>query len=150
MTDGLGKTNGGGKNTLEGMSQVMALSGDTLPQISSNGGTLSGTFHIVTTDGAGPLQAVLDPTGTGAFSQGTMLETVTQVPGKGGNIKATQGLNSPRGLWSRMTNTIMRRATNVNEDYVSNSPARSFASLANNPNSPWPSLSPLAPSALVP
>jgi hypothetical protein len=136
MTDGLGKTNGGGKNTLEGMSQVMALSGDTLPQISSNGGTLSGTFHIVTTDGAGPLQAVLDPTGTGAFSQGTMLETVTQVPGKGGNIKATQGLNSPRGLWSRMTNT--------------NSPARSFASLANNLNSPWPSLSPLAPSALVP
>ena len=50
-TDGLGKTKAG-PNTLDGMSQVMALSGSTLPQVSS-GGSISGTVHIVTTDGAG-------------------------------------------------------------------------------------------------
>ncbi|KAI9170694.1 hypothetical protein HJFPF1_00164 [Paramyrothecium foliicola] len=117
MTDGLGKTNGGGQNTLAGMSAAMDMSGTTLPQISSTGGKISGTYHIVTTDGAGPIQAVLDPTGTGTFSQGVMLKTVTQVPGDGGKIKATQGLNSPRSLLSRALNMITKRATNVNEDY---------------------------------
>lgn len=53
-TNGLGKTTGGGKNTLAGMSAVVAQSGSTLPQVSSGGGTLSGTLHVVTTDGAGP------------------------------------------------------------------------------------------------
>jgi hypothetical protein len=53
-TNGLGKTTGGGKNTLAGMSAVVAQSGSTLPQVSSSGGTLSGTVHVVTTDGAGP------------------------------------------------------------------------------------------------
>ncbi|KAH7305313.1 hypothetical protein B0I35DRAFT_484064 [Stachybotrys elegans] len=117
MTDGLGKTQSGGQNTLADLSAAMALSGSTLPQISSTGGQLSGTFPIVTTDGAGPIQAVLDPTGTGKFSQGIKLQTVTQVPGKNGKIKATQGLNSPRGLFIRMMNTIARRTTNVNEVY---------------------------------
>lgn len=119
MTDGLGKTNGGGENTVQSLSDAMAQSGSTLPQVSSTGGQISGTFHIVTTDGAGPIEAVLDTTGTGAFSQGTKLETVTQVPGDGGKIKATQGLNSPRGLFERMMSSITKRATNVNEDYVS-------------------------------
>lgn len=50
-TDGLGKTNAGGKNTAADLSAAMAQSGSTLPQVSSTGGTLSGTFHIVTTDG---------------------------------------------------------------------------------------------------
>jgi hypothetical protein len=53
-TNGLGKTTGGGANTLAGMSAVVAQSGSTLPQVSSSGGTLSGTLHVVTTDGAGP------------------------------------------------------------------------------------------------
>jgi hypothetical protein len=118
QTDGLGKTQGGGQNNVNDLTAAMAQSGSTLPQISSTGGTLSGTFHIVTTDGAGPIKAVLDPTGTGAFSNGVMLDTVTQVPGNNGNIKATQGLNSPRGLVERMMSVITKRATNVNEDYV--------------------------------
>lgn len=53
-SNGLGRTEGQGKNTLDGMSDVVAQSGSTLPQVSSNGGSLSGTLHIVTTDGAGP------------------------------------------------------------------------------------------------
>ncbi|KAH6648406.1 hypothetical protein BKA67DRAFT_363282 [Truncatella angustata] len=112
QTDGLGKTNGNGKNTVAMVKMAMAQSGDTLPQVSSTGGSISGTYHIVTTDGAGPIKAVLDPTGTGAFSTGTMLDVTTQVPGKGGNIKP-----SKRSLWTRGMDMIMKRASNVNEDY---------------------------------
>ncbi|RAL59288.1 hypothetical protein DID88_007001 [Monilinia fructigena] len=89
-TDGLGKTKAG-PNTMAGMKAVMAQSGDTLPQV-SDGGDLSGTIHIVTTDGAGPYSAIVDPTGTGAFSQGTQAKVTTQMG-------------------------IVKRAKNVNEDY---------------------------------
>ncbi|KAK7932330.1 cell surface protein [Apiospora marii] len=116
QTDGLGKTTNGGKNTVAGMKQAMAQSGDTLPQVSANGGKLTGTFHIVTTDGAGPLQAVIDPTGTGAFSQGQVLQASTQVPGKGGNIRPPKA-RSVGQLFTRSMDVIMRRASNVNEDY---------------------------------
>ncbi|KAJ9144499.1 Cell surface protein [Pleurostoma richardsiae] len=107
-TDGLGRTEGSGKNTVDMLSQAMELSGSTLPQVSADGnGSISGTFHIVTTDGAGPVQAVLDSTGTGAFSQGVMLNTVTQVPGTKGNIAAP----------GRGRRWLSKRAANVNEDY---------------------------------
>lgn len=52
LSDGLGKTSGGGANTLSDLSTAMAMSGNTLPQV-SDGGSISGTIHIVTTDGAG-------------------------------------------------------------------------------------------------
>ena len=114
LSDGLGRTTGQGANKVKMLAQVMALSGDTLPQVSDNG-TISGVFHIVTTDGAGPVKAVLDPTGTGAFSKGTMLRTVTQVPGKHGNIAAPQ----QRSLHMRalVAMGIVKRAANVNEDF---------------------------------
>ncbi|KAH8676199.1 hypothetical protein BX600DRAFT_196883 [Xylariales sp. PMI_506] len=110
-TDGLGKTTGGGANKVEDLSAAMAQSGSTLPQV-SDGGSITGTYHIVTTDGAGPIKAVLDSTGTGSFSNGVMLDTTTDVPGTNGNIKAPK-----RSLWTRTMDTIMRRAANVNEDY---------------------------------
>jgi len=113
MTDGLGKTKAG-PNTFAGMSAVMAQSGSTLAQVSP-GGSISGTMHIVTTDGAGPYTAVLDTTGTGAFSTGTKLAVTQQVPGKNGNIAAPkQRRFVPRMLVSL---GIMKRASNVNEDY---------------------------------
>jgi hypothetical protein len=102
------------------LSAAMAQSGSTLPQVSADGnGTLEGTFHIVTTDGAGPIQAVLDPTGTGKFSQGTMLKTVTQVPGNNGNIKPSNKKQQNRSLWERAFGGagIVKRAANVNEDF---------------------------------
>jgi hypothetical protein len=115
QTDGLGKTTGSGQNKVAMVSQAMALSGNTLPQVSSSGGTISGTYHIVTTDGAGPIKAVVDPTGTGKFSNGTLLDVVTQVPGKNGNIAAPK----QRSLWARalVGMGIMKRAANVNEDF---------------------------------
>lgn len=75
-TDGLGKTNSQGKNTVAMVAATMDQSGATLPQV-SNGGSISGTFHVVTTDGAGPVQAMIDTTGTGAFSSGVMANVVT-------------------------------------------------------------------------
>jgi hypothetical protein len=112
-SDGLGKTKAG-PNTLADMTQVMALSGNTLAQV-SQGGSISGTMHIVTTDGAGPYTAILDTTGTGAFSTGTKLAVTQQVPGTRGNIAAPQ----QRSLIARtLVNLgIVKRAANVNEDY---------------------------------
>jgi len=113
-SDGLGKTSGGGANTLDGMSAVVAQSGSTLPQV-SQGGSISGTVHIVTTDGAGPYTAIVDPTGTGAFSTGNVATVTTQVPGTKGNIAAPK----QRSLLARtlVKMGIMKRAANVNEDY---------------------------------
>lgn len=48
-TDGLGKTKGAGPNAPAGLASTMAQSGSTLPQVSANGGSINGVFHIVTT-----------------------------------------------------------------------------------------------------
>lgn len=116
LSDGLGRTTGQGANKLAMLAQAMALSGATLPQVSANG-TLSGVFHVVTTDGAGPVRAVLDPTGTGAFSRGTLLETLTQVPGRHGNIAAPQQQRRSLHMRALAAAGLVRRAANVNEDF---------------------------------
>jgi hypothetical protein len=116
LSDGLGRTTGSGQNSLNMIVEAMAQSGPTLPQI-SNGGNISGTFHIVTTDGAGPIQAVLDPTATGKFSQGVPLTVLQQIPGTNGNI--APGKKQQRSLWARALAAagIMKRAANVNESF---------------------------------
>lgn len=48
-SDGLGHTKGNGENNMAMMDSVMAMSGSTLPQVSSNGGHIAMTYHIVTT-----------------------------------------------------------------------------------------------------
>lgn len=115
-SDGLGKTEGAGENTLASMSAVVAQSGSTVAQVSADGtGSLSGTYHIVTTDGAGPLTAIVDPTGTGAFASGTQADVTTDVPGTKGNIAAPKQRSLiPRTL---VKMGLMKRASNVNEDY---------------------------------
>jgi hypothetical protein len=122
LSDGLGKTTGSGKNTISMVVEAMSLSGTTLPQITA-GGNISGTFHIVTTDGAGPIQAVLDPTATGKFSSGVPLTVLEQIPGKNGNIAAPQKQQQQRrSLWRRALEGagrlgIMKRAANVNQSF---------------------------------
>ncbi|KAK3298825.1 uncharacterized protein B0H64DRAFT_429951 [Chaetomium fimeti] len=83
FTDGLGRTAASGPNTIAMLVHAMHLSGTTLPQITP-GGNLSGTFFVITTAGAGPIHAVLDPTATGKFSAGVRLPVVEQIPGSGG------------------------------------------------------------------
>lgn len=102
------------------MSAVAAQAGSTLPQVSASNGSLSGTLHIVTTDGAGPYTAIVDPTGQGSFSQGTKAKVTTQVPGKNGNIAPGPLSNNllKRALWQA---GIYKRALNVDQDFVSSS-----------------------------
>lgn len=119
----------------------MALSGPTLPQLTP-GGNLSGIFHVVTADGAGPIQAVLDTTATGQFSDGLPLTVVQQIPGVGGNFvgddgngnngnnngnggnrgnRGNRGDNNKRSLLTRALNPLSwlrkRGAANVNQSF---------------------------------
>jgi len=89
----------------------MALSGNTLPQITA-GGSLSGTLHIVTSDGAGPYKAMINT--NGKADSWTALEVVTQVPGKNGNIK-----KKGKRFWERGLESVglVKRASNINEDF---------------------------------
>ncbi|KAK4034063.1 hypothetical protein C8A01DRAFT_49482 [Parachaetomium inaequale] len=126
LTDGLGKTTGSGKNSIAMLIQAMHLSGTTLPQITS-GGNLTGTFHVVTADGAGPIQAVLDPTATGRFATGIPLTVVEQIPGVKGNFVTTQqqkGGKRRSSLWERAVEGMgfgkllgKRGAANVNQSF---------------------------------
>lgn len=90
----------------------MVQSGNTLPQV-TQGGSVSGTLHIVTSDGAGPYKAMVDTTGTGA-GPWTAMDFMTQVPGTKGNIQKTE-----KRAWARALQSVglMKRATNINEDY---------------------------------
>lgn len=115
-TDGLGKTNGQGKNTVAMVADTMAQSGSTLPQV-TDGGMITGTFHIVTTDGAGPVSAMIDPTGTGAFSTGVKATVMQDVPGNKGNIKANGQVPRSLGYWALQARSIVKRAANVNQDF---------------------------------
>lgn len=89
----------------------MALSGNTLAQVTP-GGSVSGTLHIVTSDGAGPYKAMLNTDGTG--QSWTAMDVETQVPGTKGKIQ-----KSEKRAWARALQAvgIMKRATNINEDY---------------------------------
>ena len=74
--------------------------------------------HVVTTDGAGPYTAIIDPTGTGAFASGTTADVTTQVPGRNGEI-FPDGTVVKRGLAAVMKRAgIWKRAANVNKDFV--------------------------------
>jgi hypothetical protein len=128
LTDGLGKTPGSGKNTISMLVDAMSQSGTTLPQVTSTNGTISGTFHIVTTDGAGPIQAVLDPTATGKFSSGTPLTVVQQIPGDKGNFVAAKNQKQKQqrssSSWAHVVNAFTgrmmgkRNAANVNQAFA--------------------------------
>ncbi|OAA41464.1 CAS1 appressorium specific protein [Beauveria brongniartii RCEF 3172] len=63
--DTFGETVGQGANNLEsGMSNIMAETGDALPQVTP-GGKLTMTLHQVNSDGAGPYQCMINADGTG-------------------------------------------------------------------------------------
>lgn len=96
------------------LSTAMTLSGSTLPQVNA---AINGTWTAVTSDGCGPVKAVLDATGTGAFSTGTTLATTTDVPGTNGNCpKSITKKSFVRDLLER-SGVVAKRATNVNVDF---------------------------------
>ncbi|KUI57856.1 hypothetical protein VP1G_05183 [Cytospora mali] len=123
-SDGLGKTKDTGDLDTSTLKQAMALSGSTLPQVKS---ALSGTWHVVTSDGFGSVKAVLDPTGEGKFSDGIELETTTDVPGDDGdepddfqetsNGKRKRSRKSVFRRFAESTGLIQKRAHNINADF---------------------------------
>lgn len=122
----LGFTEGGvagnGNNQLDYVQYSMAQSGDTLPQVSA-GGSVTGTFHVVTDDGCGPLQAVIDPTATSLFSKAVDADVTSDVPGTGAPGECPTSLDS--GVDSKLRRALVKmglvskRANNVNKSYVS-------------------------------
>jgi hypothetical protein len=128
----------------------MALSGDTLPQVSADGtGVINGTWRVVTSDGtannkAGTLFAVIDSTGTGAYSKGVQLSATSDLVGNGqGNVvqRAVERALQAIGL--------QKRATNVGADAVSKPllEGESLSSQADRISSPSLSRSPQEPHA---
>ena len=120
QTNGLGKTTGSGKNTISMLVQAMALSGPTLPQLTP-GGNITGVFHVVTADGAGPISAVLDSTASGQFAAGVPLPVLEQIPGDKGNFVAAKKTQN-RSLWGRAMEGLglvrKRGAANVNQSFA--------------------------------
>jgi hypothetical protein len=113
----IGYTDEAGDNQLSDLDKTMELSGNTLPQVSS-GGSVKGTYHIVTSDGAGPLEALVDETATAKWSEAKSADVTTQVPGDDGWISTSK----KHDLMSRIVGGLIKRrnAVNVNKDYVRN------------------------------
>ncbi|KAI0401148.1 hypothetical protein F4802DRAFT_438498 [Xylaria palmicola] len=110
--NGLGKTTDNGELKVSDLAASMALSGSTLPQVSSDGtGSITGIWRIVTSDGTandkhGNMFAVIDPTGTGNYEDGMQLVATSSMVGNQGNVvqRALQAIG------------IRKRATNVGAD----------------------------------
>ncbi|CAN8098584.1 unnamed protein product [Discula destructiva] len=114
-TDGLGKTKDNGKNTLDDFADTMVASGSTLPQVSN---AIQATFHVVTSDGCGPIKAMLDTSGTGEFSSGTELTNTADIDGDDGDCP--DSIAGKRSIVRRVlerSGLIAKRATNVNQDF---------------------------------
>lgn len=88
--------------------------GGALPQVNSQ---ITGVFHVVTSDGCGSVKAVVDPTATGAFADGTLAETTADVPGTRGNCPRSITKKSYIRSLLENTGVIQKRATNVNQDF---------------------------------
>lgn len=113
-TNGLGKTTSSGNLKTADLAGAMTLSGSTLPQVAN---TINATFHVVTSDGCGPVGAMLDTTGTGQFASGVKLTSTADVPGNNGNCpKSITKKSFVRDLLER-SGVVAKRATNVNKDF---------------------------------
>lgn len=113
-TNGLGKTTSSGNLKVAAATDAMALSGSTLPQVANS---INATFHVVTSDGCGPIKAMLDTTGTGQFASGVALTNTADVVGNNGNCpKSISKKSYVRDLLERR-GLITKRATNVNMDF---------------------------------
>lgn len=118
---------------MKDLANAMALSGSTVPQV-SQGGSINATLHVVTSDGAGPFTAIVDPTASGKFSSAVNMEVTTQVPGDNGWIDTTPSAealaagngkiierSASRTIGQKASRTMNKRqtATLVDRDYVS-------------------------------
>lgn len=113
---------GSGNNKLTDLTKSMALSGSTLPQVSS-GGSVSGTYHVVTDDGCGPLEALVDASASAKWSTATKATVSTDMPGTAGECPTSLDSGTDNKIKRMATRALVKmglitkRAKNVNKDY---------------------------------
>lgn len=124
----IGYTQGGkGNNQLaSGLTNAMALSGDTLAQVSP-GGTVSGVWKVVTADGCGPVDALIDATASAKWSTAVKATVDTTMPGTAGDCPAALSNNSGNQNKNKLLRLarrslakmglVARSAANVNKNY---------------------------------
>lgn len=121
--DDIGFTeSGSGNNQLTDLAATMALSGSTLPQVTS-GGSVSGTYHVVTDDGCGPIEALIDDSATAKWSTATKATVSTTMPGTAGECPTSLDSGMDTKVKRMVTRALVKmgliskRANNVNKDY---------------------------------
>jgi hypothetical protein len=77
VTDGFEKLAGGVQNNSAELSATMETPWSTPPQVSADEGSISDVSSIVTTDGAGPVGAMIDFGATDAFLESFQAKIVT-------------------------------------------------------------------------
>ncbi|GJN66591.1 hypothetical protein PLIIFM63780_004059 [Purpureocillium lilacinum] len=127
---GLGVTTAYGRTQMEsGFARAMTYAGASVPKVRTNGeGWIGGEWHVVTSDGGGPVRAIVDTTAKGDFRQGIELENLVQVPGQRGEIrKQADGAGGNGGGGNAGRNNIVsklfarfalqKRADNINQNF---------------------------------
>lgn len=113
-TNGLGETTHNGNNKVSDFAATMVASGSTLPQVSNS---INATFHVVTSDGCGPIKAMIDTGATGEFASGTALVNTADIAGNKGNCPNSIAKKSVLRRALEGSGLITKRATNVNKNF---------------------------------
>jgi hypothetical protein len=100
-------------------------------QVSTSNGSVTGNWHVVTDDGCGPLQALVDSTASSKWSQATEADVTTTMPGTAGNCVSLDSGDDDKAeaenesTTSRVRRALVKmglmtkRAQNVNKSFVS-------------------------------
>jgi hypothetical protein len=91
---------------------------------------VTGDWHVVTDDGCGPLQALVDSTATSKWSTASDATVTTDMPGTDGNCvsldsgddttaSAEDDTITKRARRALVRMGLMKRAKNVNKSFVS-------------------------------
>ncbi|RDW77822.1 cell surface protein [Coleophoma cylindrospora] len=127
--DGYTDSSNGNLSPAKDLAAAMALSGSTLPQVSSTGGSITGNWHVVTDDGCGPLQALVDSTASSKWSTAAAATVNTTMPGNAGNCVELDSGNdqtasaevetlSARVRRALYKKGLAKRAQNVNKSFA--------------------------------
>ncbi|KAG9242157.1 hypothetical protein BJ878DRAFT_556241 [Calycina marina] len=111
--NGFTDSSNGNLSPEKNLAASMVLSGTTLPQISAGNGSIIGNWHVVTDDGCGPLQAIIDSTASSKWSRAVEATVTTDMPGNEGNCTI-----SKRARRALVKMGLLKRAQNVNKSFA--------------------------------
>jgi hypothetical protein len=133
-----------GKTTIDGQlkpqvaslaTNARALSGGSMPLVTA-GGHINATWLAVTSDGCGPLEAIVDESAAGQFASALSTQVTTGMPGVAGECPASTNsgqnkVSGPAQTIALTTRSVLvkmgllsKRAQNTNKDFVSSPPGR--------------------------